>query len=113
MCDDGLIVITAESPSEDVVEASIAVRREGNSVVDLICRARDRSMGEERVQHEQLETRVDDTPEVGKPRRSSPVVPDVQDASQAERGSATCLRTQQATGPAPVGDCQRQLGPSR
>ena len=54
-------------------------------------------------------------PQLGEPERSSHVVPNVQDASLVERDTPVrnLSRTQQATGPAAVGDYQRDTGPSR
>ena len=74
------------------------------------------SKGDDKADHERPEPRVDKTLQRGEPERSSPVAPDAQDPSQADRDTSLqdVSRTQQATNPAAaVRNRERDTGPSR
>ena len=80
----------------------------------LLARERERSLGDERAEHQRPEGGAGGTPE-REPERPPRAVPEVGDASQPAHGAALrdLSRSAQAINPAAVGDRQRDAGPSR
>ena len=104
--------ITAlENNPKEIRAAAVDAQRISDS---LLARERERSLGDERAEHQRPAGGAGGTPE-REPERSPRAVPEVGDAPQPAHGAALrdLSRSAQVINPAAVGDRQRDTGPSR